>query len=194
MKADGSGEYAVILNASKSKTRLQSISKMETVNGKNVPKKSEIENKVKAASDIFRTVAGISNVKASLDFDNFIIKLSCNFRKIENINTGLEQLKAKNIIGKAIPTQLYKNNTAEKTFIRNKIASYKNDYDKLSKADKEVFSNATYTSILQFENLIKSQTNNAYTMSPNTKAIKLDGHILDFILQKKQVQNQISLQ
>ena len=194
MKADGSGEYAVILNASKSKTRLQSISKMETVNGKNVPKKSEIENKVKAASDIFRTVAGISNVKASLDFDNFIIKLSCNFRKIENINTGLEQLKAKNIIGKAIPTQLYKNNTAEKTFIRNKIASYKNDYDKLSKADKEVFSNATYTSILQFENLIKSQTNNAYTMSPNKKAIKLDGHILDFILQKKQVQNQISLQ
>ena len=194
MKADGSGEYAVILNASKSKTRLQSISKMETVNGKNVPKKSEIENKVKAASDIFRTVAGISNVKASLDFDNFIIKLSCNFRKIENINTGLEQLKAKNIIGKAIPTQLYKNNTAEKTFIRNKIASYKNDYDKLSKADKEVFSNATYTSILQFENLIKSQTNNAYTMSPNKKAIKLDGNILDFILQKKQVQNQISLQ
>ena len=194
MKADGSGEYAVILNASKSKTRLQSISKMETVNGKNVPKKSEIENKVKAASDIFRTVAGISNVKASLDFDNFIIKLSCNFRKIENINTGLEQLKAKNIIGKAIPTQLYKNNTAEKTFIRNKIASYKNDYDKLSKADKEVFSNATYTSILQFENLIKSQTNNAYTMSPNKKAIKLDGNILDFILQKKQVQNQFSLQ
>ena len=194
MKADGSGEYAVILNASKSKTRLQSISKMETVNGKKIPKKSEIENKVKAASDIFRTVAGISNVKTRLDFDNFIIKLSCNFRKIENINTGLEQLKAKNIIGKAIPTQLYKNNTAEKTFIRNKIASYKNDYDKLSKADKEVFSNATYTSILQFENLIKSQTNNAYTMSPNKKAIKLDGHILDFILQKKQVQNQISLQ
>ena len=194
MKADGSGEYAVILNASKSKTRLQSISKMETVNGKKIPKKSEIENKVKAASDIFRTVAGISNVKTSLDFDNFIIKLSCNFRKIENINTGLEQLKAKNIIGKAIPTQLYKNNTEEKTFIRNKIASYKNDYDKLSKADKEVFSNATYTSILQFENLIKSQTNNAYTMSPNKKAIKLDGHILDFILQKKQVQNQISLQ
>ena len=194
MKADGSGEYAVILNASKSKTRLQSISKMETVNGKKIPKKSEIENKVKAASDIFRTVAGISNVKTSLDFDNFIIKLSCNFRKIENINTGLEQLKAKNIIGKAIPTQLYKNNTTKKTFIRNKIASYKNDYDKLSKADKEVFSNATYTSILQFENLIKSQTNNAYTMSPNKKAIKLDGHILDFILQKKQVQNQISLQ
>ncbi|KFC23887.1 hypothetical protein [Epilithonimonas lactis] len=193
MKADGSGEYAVILNASKSKTRLQSISKMETINGKKVPKKSEIESKVNQASNVFKSVPGISNVKTSLDFDNFIIKLSCNFKKIENINSGLEQLKAKNIIGKTVPTQLYKQNVAEKTFIRNKIASYKNDYDKLSKADKEVFSDATYTSILQFENVIKSQSNNSYTVSPNKKAIKLNGNILDFILQKKQIQNTISL-
>ncbi|WP_028121665.1 hypothetical protein [Epilithonimonas tenax] len=194
LKADGSGEYDVILNASKSKTRLQSISKMETINGKKVPKKSEIEAKVNQASAIFKSVAGISNVKTSLDFDNFIIKLSCNFKKIENINAGLEQLKAKNIIGKTVPTQLYKNNVAEKTLIRNKIGSYKNEYDKLSKADQEVFSNATYTSIIQFGNLIKSQTNNAYAMSPNKKAVKLSGNMLDFILQKKQVQNNISLQ
>lgn len=193
MKADGSGEYAVILNASKSKTRLQSISKMETINGKKVPKKSEIESKVNQASNVFKSVPGISNVKTSLDFDNFIIKLSCNFKKIENINAGLEQLKAKNIIGKTVPTQLYKQNAAEKTFIRNKIGSYKNEYDKLSKADKEVFSDATYTSILQFENVIKSQSNNSYTVSPNKKAIKLNGNILDFILQKKQIQNTISL-
>ncbi|WDF47686.1 hypothetical protein PQ459_04175 [Chryseobacterium sp. KACC 21268] len=193
LRADGSGEYAVILNASKSKTRLQSISKMETINGKKVPKKPEIENKVNQASNIFKSVQGISNVKTSLDFDNFIIKLSCNFKKIENINAGLEQLKAKNIIGKTVPTQLYKQNVAEKTFIRNKIGSYKNDYDKLSKADKEVFSDATYTSILQFENVIKSQTNNSYIVSPNKKAIKLNGNILDFILQKKQIQNTISL-
>lgn len=193
LKADGSGEYAVILNASKSKTRLQSISKMETINGKKVPKKSEIESKLNQASGVFKSIPGISNVKTSLDFDNFIIKLSCNFKKIENINSGLEQLKAKNIIGKTVPAQLYKQNVAEKTFIRNKIGSYKNDYDKLSKADKEVFSDATYTSILQFENVIKSQTNNSYTVSPNKKAIKLNGNILDFILQKKQIQNTISL-
>lgn len=193
LKADGSGEYAVILNASKSKTRLQSISKMETINGKKVPKKSEIENKVNQASSVFKSVPGISNVKTSLDFGNFIIKLSCNFKKIENINSGLEQLKAKNIIGKTVPTQLYKQNVAEKTFIRYKIGSYKNEYDKLSKADKEVFSDATYTSILQLENVIKSQTNNSYTVSPNKKAIKLNGNILDFILQKKQIQNTISL-
>lgn len=194
VKADGSGEYSLILNASKSKTRLASISKMETINGKKVPKRAEIEAKINEAARIFKSVPGISNVKTSMDFDNYIIKLNCNFKKIENINAGLEQLKAKNILGKMIPTQIYSHNPAKKTFTRNKINTFKSDYDKLSSADKEVFNNAKYTSVLQFENTVKSQSNNAYQLSPNKKAMKLEGNILDFILQKKQIQNTILFQ
>ena len=194
VKADGSGEYSLILNASKSKTRLASISKMETINGKKVPKRGEIEAKINEAARIFKSVPGISNVKTSMDFDNYIIKLSCNFKKIENINAGLDQLKAKNILGKMVPTQIYSHNSAKKTFTRNKINTFKSDYDKLSTADKEVFNNAKYTSVLQFENTVKSQSNNAYQLSPNKKAMKLEGNILDFILQKKQIQNNIILQ
>lgn len=194
VKADGSGEYALILNASKSKTRLSSISKMETINGKKVPKKSEIEAKINEAARIFKTIPGISNVKTSMDFDNYIIKLSCNFKKIENVNAGLEQLKAKNILGKMIPTNIYSHNPQNKSFTRNKINTFKSDYDKLSTADKEVFNNAKYTSVLQFENTVKSQSNSSYQLSPNKKAMKLEGNILDFILQKKQTQNTILFQ
>lgn len=194
VKADGSGEYSLILNASKSKTRLASISKMETINGKKVPKKGEIEAKISEAARIFKTVPGISNVKTSMDFDNYIIKLSCNFKKIENVNAGLEQLKAKNILGKMIPTNIYSHNPQKKSFTRNKINTFKSDYDKLSSADKEVFNNAKYTSVLQFENTAKSQSNNSYQLSPNKKAMKLEGNILDFILQKKQTQNTILFQ
>ncbi|WP_415324959.1 hypothetical protein [Chryseobacterium sp. MMS23-Vi53] len=194
IKADGSGEYTVILNASKSKTRLASISKMETINGKKVPKKSEIENKINEAARIFKATPGISNVKTSMDLDNYIIKLSCSFKKIENINAGLEQLKAKNIVGKMIPTQIYTHNLANKSFTRNEINTFKNDYDKLSKADKEIFNDAKYTSVLQFENTIKSQSNTSYLLSPNRKALKLESNILDFILQKKQIQNNILFQ
>ncbi|WP_159472668.1 hypothetical protein [Chryseobacterium sp. 18068] len=194
VKADGSGEYSLILNASKSKTRLASISKMETVNGKKVPKKAEIEAKINQAASIFKNVPGISNVKTSMDFDNYIIKLSCNFKKIENLNAGLEQLKTKNVLGKMIPTQIYSNDSTKKIFTRNKINTFKSDYDKLSTADKEVFNNAKYTSVLQFENIIKSQSNSAYQLSPNKKAMKLEGNILDFILQKKQIQNTITFQ
>ncbi|MDO3424596.1 MULTISPECIES: hypothetical protein [Chryseobacterium] len=194
VKADGSGEYSLILNASKSKTRLASISKMETINGKKVPKRPEIEAKINEAARIFKATPGISNVKTSMDFDNYIIKLSCNFKKIENINAGLQQLKAKNIVGKMVPVKLYSQSPEKKTFTRNKVSSFKNDYDRMSKADKEIFNNAKYTSVMQFENTIKSQTNNAYLLSPNKKAVKLEANILDFILQKKQLQNTILFQ
>lgn len=194
VKADGSGEYSLILNASKSKTRLASISKMETINGKKVPKRPEIEAKINEAARIFKATPGISNVKSSMDFDNYIIKLSCNFKKIENINAGLQQLKAKNIVGKMVPVKLYSQSPEKKTFTRNKVSSFKNDYDRMSKADKEIFNNAKYTSVMQFENTIKSQTNNAYLLSPNKKAVKLEANILDFILQKKQLQNTILFQ
>lgn len=194
VKADGSGEYSLILNASKSKTRLASISKMETINGKKVPKRSEIEAKINEAARIFKATPGISNVKTSMDFDNYIIKLSCNFKKIENINAGLQQLKAKNIVGKMVPVQLYSQSPEKKTFTRNKVSSFKSDYDKMRKADKEVFNDAKYTSVMQFENTIKTQTNNAYQLSPNKKAVKLEANILDFILQKKQLQNTILFQ
>lgn len=194
VKADGSGEYTIILNASKSKTRLASISKMETINGKKVPKKSEIENKINEAAKIFRATPGISNVKTSLDFDNYIIKLSCNFKKIENVNAGLEQLKTRNIIGKMIPTQIYSQSLEKKLFSKNKVNTFKSDYDKMSKADKEIFNDARYTSVLQFENTIKSQSNTSYMLSPNRKAVKIEANLLDFILQKKQIQNNILFQ
>ncbi|QDP85161.1 hypothetical protein FNJ88_06130 [Chryseobacterium sp. SNU WT5] len=192
MKSDGSGVYTIILNASKSKTRISSISKMETINGKAVPKKADIQNKVSQAAAVFKTVPGISNVKTSTDFDNYIIKLSCNFAKIENINEGIDRLKAKGIIGKLIPSQLYTNNLAKRVFTKNKVNTFKSDYNKLSSADKEIFTTARYTTILQFENTIKSQSNTVYSISPNKKALKLEGNVLDFILQKKQFYNTIT--
>lgn len=194
VKADGTGEYTIILNASKSKTRLASISKMETINGKKVPKKAEIENKINEAARIFKGTPGISNVKTSMDFDNYIIKLSCNFKKIENINAGLEQLKAKNILSKMIPTQIYSQNLQKKLLTRNKVNTFKADYDKMGKADREVFNGARYTSVMQFENAVKSQTNSAYALAPNKKAVKLEADILDLIFQKKQLQNTILFQ
>jgi hypothetical protein len=93
-----------------------------------------------------------------------------------------------------IPTQIYSQNIAGKSFTRNKVNTFKSDYDKMSKADKEIFNDAKYTSVLQFENTIKSQTNNSYLLSPNKKAVKLEANVLDFILQKKQIQNNILFQ
>jgi hypothetical protein len=64
----------------------------------------------------------------------------------------------------------------------------------MSRADREIFNEARYVSILQFENAVKSQSNTTYSISPNRKAVKLEANIIDLILQKKQLQNNILFQ
>ena len=54
LKNDGTGNFQLVLNMSKSKTRLNSISKMKTINGHDVPSKEEIKNKI---AEIEKTVA-----------------------------------------------------------------------------------------------------------------------------------------
>jgi hypothetical protein len=45
---------------------------METINGKKVPKKAEIQTQLNEAAAVFKVVPGISNVKTSADFDKYI--------------------------------------------------------------------------------------------------------------------------
>lgn len=63
VKADGSGEYSLILNASKSKTRLASISKMETINGKKVPKKVKSRLKLMKRQGSLKTFREFQTLK-----------------------------------------------------------------------------------------------------------------------------------
>jgi hypothetical protein len=100
LKADGSGDFQLVLNLSKSKTRLNSISKMKTLNGHTVPTKDEIKYRL---ADIEKTVsktAGISKVKTSIDFDNYIASISCSFKTVGNINEAVKNVYLKENAGK----------------------------------------------------------------------------------------------
>ncbi|MGB4843763.1 MAG: hypothetical protein WBP16_04810, partial [Ferruginibacter sp.] len=79
LKADGSGNFQLVLNLSKSKTKLNSISKRKTINGHEVPSRYEISNKITEIEKTAAKTPGISNVKTAVDYDNYIASISCNF-------------------------------------------------------------------------------------------------------------------
>ena len=85
-KNDGSGNFQLTLNLSKSKTKLNSMMKLETVNGHPVPTKESISAKVKEIEQVVAKTPGISTVQTSLDFTNFIGVLSCNFSNVTQLN------------------------------------------------------------------------------------------------------------
>ena len=193
LKPDGSGNFQLVLNMSKSKTRLNSIIKMKTINGHEVPSKEEIKNKV---TEIERTVAktpGLSNVKTSVDFDNYIVSISYNFTKVTQLNDAVKKVYASQNGKGKVPDRIYEYNSSGNLFSRLNLYSFNADYKKLSNADKEVFATANYTSIFKFESSVTAASNKETKISPSKKAVMLKLNALDIITEKKSIENKITL-
>ncbi|MBK6380165.1 MAG: hypothetical protein IPF72_10815 [Chitinophagaceae bacterium] len=193
LKADGSGDFQLVLNMSKSKTRLNSIIKMKNINGHDVPSKEEIKSKFADIEKTLGKTAGISNVRSTADFDNFIISISCNFNKVTQINNGVKNIYLKeNPKGKA-SERVFEYDPTGNVFTRLNLFSFKDEYKKLSNADKEVFTTANYTSIFKFEKSVAAASNKETKISPSKKAVMLKLNALDIITEKRSIENKITL-
>ena len=166
---------------------------MKTINGHDVPSKEEIRDKV---ADIEKTAAktqGISNVKATVDFDNYIATISCNFTQINRMNDVVKNVYAKEDGKGKEPEKIYNYTPGSKTFSRLNLFSFKNEYKKLSNADKEIFATANYTAIFKFEAAVTGTLNKDTKTAPSKKATMLKLNALDIATEKKSIENKITL-
>ncbi len=193
LKKDGSGSLQVTLNMSKSRTRLNSLIKMKTVNGHDVPSKEEIALKVKDIEKAVAKTPGISSAASSIDFENYIITLSCNFKSVPQLNAVSKSIRESENAPDKNTDQFYLFDAAQKSFSRLNKFSLKKEYEKMSNADKEIFATANYTTIYKFESEIKSTSNKESKISASKKAVMLKQNALDIITNKKSVENKITL-
>lgn len=197
LKKDGSGSASFTINMSQSKTKLKSIMLMDSINGYKVPDRNEIKKAILEIEEHLLSTPGISNVKKTEDYDNFIFSVSCNFSKIENMNDiALRAQKKYNKKGtKTIDTRGYKYDKNTKTFYRfyEYDARAKKEFTKLKSEDKEVFDNATYTCIYRFENQVVSKENKKSRVSKSNKAVMLRTNIMELINGSTMLNNKIKL-
>ena len=191
VKDDGSGHFNFAINFSQSKSKINSVLKMEKVNGYNIPSKDEIRKEVSKLEALAQNTAGISNVKTNIDLTNYIFVVDLDFEKITNLNAVFLKLKNSKKLDPKITTDYF--TYADKKFIRSQKVPIKTLYDKLGKADKEVFDNAKYTSVYKFESTIQSFSNKKATVSKSNKAIKLNGSVLNVINGTEKIENTITL-
>ncbi len=166
--------------------------KMKKVNGHKVPDKNEIIKKVADLEKEIKTTAGISNVKTSLDFENYTATLTCDFSNINSINAGIKKLAEKS--KEASPVEKsFEYDIPNKTFSRLNKFLIKEEYEKMSNADKEIFATANYTSIFRFETEVTGTSNKDSKIAANKKAVMLKLNALDIISNKKSIENKIKL-
>ncbi|MGM9478590.1 hypothetical protein ACS5PU_19360 [Pedobacter sp. GSP4] len=194
IKNDGTGEVTLTINLSQSKTKVASVMLLDSVQGYKVPSKQKIQQELNEAVAYLRKSEGISNVKSTSDFNNYIATISFSFKDVSNINNITKNILAQQKI-KATNTSSYSYNKATKTFSRKyqSVATAKTEFNKLKAKDKAVFNGATYTSIYRFESAVTSTTNPASNVSKSKKAVMLKSNITDLINGKINVSNAIQL-
>ena len=191
MKDDGSGHFNFVINFSQSKTKINSVLKMDKINGYDIPSKDEIKKEASRLEELAQNTTGISNVKTNIDLTNYIFVVDLDFQKISNLNAVFLKLKNSKKIDPTITTDYF--TFGDKKFVRSQKVPIKALYDKLKKTDKEVFENAKYTSVYKFDSTIKSFSNKNATPSKSKKAIKLNGSVINVINGSEKIENTITL-
>ena len=191
MKDDGSGHFNFVINFSQSKSKINSVLKMQKINGHKIPTQEEIKNEASKLEALAQNTSGISNVKTTIDLTNYIFTIDLDFQKISNLNVVFLKLKNSKKIEPIISSDYFSFN--DKKFVRSQKIPIKALYDKLEKSDKEVFQTATYTSVYKFDSTIKSFSNKNATTSKSNKAIKLNGSVINVINGNEKIENTITL-
>lgn len=197
LNKDGSGTIMLTLNMSKSKTKLASIMLLDSINGHKIPTKNDISKAFNDMAYHLEKTPGISNIKKTKDFDNYIFTVSCNFKNVDQVNAIFKDLIEKQNRKKHtnFTTTNFSYNKTNGIF--NRYFTYDNTikkhFNNLNAEDRKVFDNASYTCIYRFADKIKSVSNTNAKISPNKTAVFLKTDALALIMGKKSIKNQIKL-
>lgn len=191
---DGSGSAVLTLNLSKSKSKIASIMLLDSVNGYKVPSKTEIRNKVNEIVAKVKGTKGVHNVKNTLDFDEYIVTLSCDFDNVDVLNKVVSSFGSKKDVQIIQNHKHFSFNKEQNSFARSHHFNLSKEVAKAKVEDRKILDNATYTSVYRFASPIKTFKNKDAKVSKNKKAILLRLNVQDIITNKKTIKNFIQLE
>lgn len=191
---DGSGSATFTLNLSKNKTKIASVMLLDSINGYKVPSRNTIKNKVTEVVQKIKKTKGIHNVTSTLDLDEFILAISCDFENVEALNTVLVAFSSKRQAQAIKKQEHFTYNKKNKTFVRSHHFNIGREFQKTKMKDRKVFENATYTGVYRFGDIIKSTANKQSKISKSKKAVMLRVKAQDIITNKYTIKNKIQLE
>lgn len=191
---DGSGTAIFTMNLSKSKTKIAAILLLDSINGYKIPSKNSIKNKSSEIVKKIKATKGIHNVKNTLNFEEFIVTVSCSFDRVEALNTVLSTFSSKKEVLAIKKQQHFSYNKISKIVKRSHHFNIGKEFQKTKLKDRQIFKTATYTSVYRFEIPIKSCTNKLAKLSKSKKVVFLRVNAQDIISNKQTIKNNIKLE
>ena len=192
--SDGSGEFKYTINLSSSKLKINSILALDSLDGKKVPSKLELQEKVSDLIGVLNCQEGIKGVTLEDNYDNYIFKVSLHFDNVESLlNAFKETMKAS---GNAAEEYVSNDNWVSwdgVTLIRQipDLSSFK--FRLVKNEDQELMRNGMYTSISRFDSPVEQIENPSAILAKNNKAVMLRNSLLDVFGNPSIMDNTISV-
>jgi hypothetical protein len=192
--SDGSGEFKYTINLSSSKLKINSILALDSLDGKKVPSKLELQEKVSDLIGVLNCQEGIKGVILEDNYDNYIFKVSLHFDNVESLlNAFKETMKAS---GNAAEEYVSNDNWVSwdgVTLIRQipDLSSFK--FRLVKNEDQELMRNGMYTSISRFDSPVEKIENTSAILAKNNKAVMLRSSLLDVFGNPSIMDNTISV-
>ena len=197
MNSNGSGDVTLTVNLSESKDNLKAYWKMDEVQGVEVPKKAEIEQEIENAKRALASVKGITNVRATADYDEFIFTMSSAFDNVKTLNKGINAVVSE-LNRSGLPT-IKKDNFDYAPGKFTRFFKYMPDwrlndeeYDNLNMTARFVMETARVVGIYRFPKPVKTCSNKKAELSPSKKAVKIESNIADLIKGQTSIENEIT--
>lgn len=196
MNKDGSGAVLLTINMSESKQNLAAYLKMDKVEGMEIPSKTQMEAEILKVENTIKKIKGMSEVKTSKDFEEFIFTVSGNFDKVKTLNKAINAVVG-SLNRTALPTIKkdnfsYANNRFSRLFRYGKdLKLSEQEFKELNFSARFVMESARYISVYRFPNTIKKQSNPKAQLSPSKKAVKLETSIADLVKGNTKIENTI---
>ncbi len=191
---DGSGKVTLTLNLSRSKSKINSMMLLDSVNNYKVPSEIEIRQHFAEMVKTVKNTSGISNVTNTIDLEDFIFTLSCDFNNIDALNTVVSNFSSKEEAKRIKDHKHFSYDRTNQLFTRSYHYDLAKEIKKTKMEDREVFKTASVTTVYRFPKVIISSKNEAANISKSKKAIMLKISAQDIINQKNSIKNQITLE
>jgi hypothetical protein len=189
---NGSGTLILTINGSQSKSQLDKLMAKDSIGGLKIPKRKEIESSLAEIGNKLKSVKGLSNIQVTKDLVDYILIIKCDFANASALNDAINTIWL--LYDKKAKTNSiyfsYHNKLFKRSFDQSLI---KNVKEKLSSQEKDILSKATYTCIYRFSSEIESQTNSFAVASKSKKATILKSPVLDIVVGKKSLENEIKI-
>lgn len=89
LNENGSGKFNFVLNMSQSKAEINSLRELDSVGSFRVPSRERVEARFNQGLNILRKSNGISNVKLSQNYEEYIFELSFDFKNDSSFNAAI---------------------------------------------------------------------------------------------------------